>query len=63
MGTRLETRVIQLRDGRDLAWVELGEASGAALALPLVEAAARMISEMKTFAEAGVATGEPTVTA
>jgi nicotinate-nucleotide--dimethylbenzimidazole phosphoribosyltransferase len=34
----------------------LGEASGAALALPLIEAAARMVREMKTFAEAGVAT-------
>jgi nicotinate-nucleotide--dimethylbenzimidazole phosphoribosyltransferase len=37
----------------------LGEASGAALALPLIEAAARMVREMKTFAEAGVATKEP----
>lgn len=36
--------------------LRLGEASGAALALPLCEAAARMITEMKTFAEAGVAT-------
>jgi nicotinate-nucleotide--dimethylbenzimidazole phosphoribosyltransferase len=35
--------------------LRLGEASGAALALPIVEAAARMIREMKTFAEAGVA--------
>lgn len=37
----------------------LGEASGAALALPLLEAAARMVREMRTFAEAGVATKEP----
>ncbi len=36
--------------------LRLGEGSGAALALPLVEAAARMVREMKTFAEAGVAT-------
>lgn len=36
--------------------LRLGEGSGAALALPLLEAAARMIREMKTFAEAGVAT-------
>jgi nicotinate-nucleotide--dimethylbenzimidazole phosphoribosyltransferase len=36
--------------------LRLGEASGAALAMPVVEAAARMIREMKTFAEAGVAT-------
>lgn len=37
--------------------LRLGEGSGAALALPLVEAATRMIAEMQTFAEAGVATG------
>ena len=35
--------------------LRLGEASGAALAFPLVEAAARMVTEMKTFEEAGVA--------
>ncbi len=34
--------------------LRLGEGSGAALALPLIEAATRMIAEMKTFAEAGV---------
>jgi nicotinate-nucleotide--dimethylbenzimidazole phosphoribosyltransferase len=39
--------------------LRLGEASGAALALPLVEAATRMICEMKTFAEAGVAEADP----
>jgi nicotinate-nucleotide--dimethylbenzimidazole phosphoribosyltransferase len=38
--------------------LRLGEASGAALAFPLIEAAARMISEMLTFEEAGVATSE-----
>ena len=36
--------------------LRLGEGSGAALALPFVEAASRMIAEMKTFSEAGVAT-------
>lgn len=36
--------------------LRLGEGSGAALAFPLCEAAARMVREMKTFAEAGVAT-------
>ncbi len=36
----------------------LGEGTGAALALPLIEAAARMTREMRTFAEAGVATKE-----
>lgn len=39
--------------------LRLGEASGAALALPLVEAAARMVREMQTFAEAGVAPALP----
>lgn len=34
--------------------LRLGEASGAALALPLVEASARLLDEMATFAEAGV---------
>jgi nicotinate-nucleotide--dimethylbenzimidazole phosphoribosyltransferase len=43
--------------------LRLGEASGAALALPFVEAAARMVREMKTFAEAGVATERRAVTA
>ena len=36
--------------------LRLGEGSGAALAMSLCEAAARMVREMKTFAEAGVAT-------
>jgi len=39
--------------------LRLGEGSGAALALPLLEAAARMACEMKTFAEAGVAGARP----
>jgi len=34
--------------------LRLGEGSGAALALPLVEAATRILAEMRTFAEAGV---------
>jgi nicotinate-nucleotide--dimethylbenzimidazole phosphoribosyltransferase len=36
--------------------LRLGEGSGAALVLPIVEAAVRMVREMRTFAEAGVAT-------
>lgn len=36
--------------------LRLGEGSGAALALPLLEAAARMIREMRTFEELGVST-------
>ena len=43
--------------------LRLGEASGAALALPFVESAARMVREMKTFAEAGVATAPSAVIA
>ncbi len=43
--------------------LRLGEASGAALAFPLCEAAARMVSEMKTFAEAGVSTAHETIRA
>jgi len=62
LGHTLALRELGLRPLLELD-LRLGEASGAALALPLIEAAARMISEMKTFAEAGVATGEPTVTA
>jgi nicotinate-nucleotide--dimethylbenzimidazole phosphoribosyltransferase len=38
--------------------LRLGEGSGAALALPLVEAASRMVCEMQTFAEAGVSEAE-----
>jgi nicotinate-nucleotide--dimethylbenzimidazole phosphoribosyltransferase len=34
--------------------IRLGEGSGAALALPLVEAAARVLSEMATFDQVGV---------
>jgi nicotinate-nucleotide--dimethylbenzimidazole phosphoribosyltransferase len=41
--------------------LRLGEGSGAALALPIVEAAARMMCDMKTFAEAGVAVKEEEV--
>lgn len=36
--------------------LRLGEGSGAALAFPLCDAASAMVREMKTFAEAGVAT-------
>ncbi len=38
--------------------LRLGEGSGAALALPLIDAAARLLDEMATFAEAGVASRE-----
>lgn len=43
--------------------LRLGEGSGAALAFPLCEAAARMVREMKTFAQAGVATASEPIEA
>jgi nicotinate-nucleotide--dimethylbenzimidazole phosphoribosyltransferase len=52
-GHRIALQALELEPLFDLN-LRLGEASGAALALPLVEAATRMISEMLTFAEAGV---------
>jgi nicotinate-nucleotide--dimethylbenzimidazole phosphoribosyltransferase len=54
-GHRIALDVLGLEPLLDLD-LALGEGTGAALALPLVEAAARMVREMKTFAEAGVAT-------
>ena len=54
-GHALALQALGLRPLFDLE-LRLGEASGAALALPFIESAARMIREMKTFAEAGVAT-------
>jgi nicotinate-nucleotide--dimethylbenzimidazole phosphoribosyltransferase len=38
--------------------MRLGEGSGAALAMPLLKAASRIMSEMATFESAGVSTGE-----
>ena len=38
--------------------LRLGEGSGAALALPLVESAARLLAEMATFDSAGVSDKE-----
>ena len=54
-GHRIALEALGLQPLLDLD-LALGEATGAALALPLIEAAARMVREMKTFAEAGVAT-------
>ena len=54
-GHRTALAALGLRPLLDLD-LRLGEGTGAALALPLVEAASRMVCEMKTFAEAGVAT-------
>jgi len=41
--------------------LRLGEGTGAALALPIIDAALGVLSEMATFAEAGVAGPEPTL--
>jgi nicotinate-nucleotide--dimethylbenzimidazole phosphoribosyltransferase len=62
LGHSVALRELALRPLLDLD-LRLGEASGAALAMPLVEAAARMIIEMKTFAEAGVSTSSEPVNA
>lgn len=61
-GHALALRALGLRPLLDLD-LRLGEASGAALALPLLSAAARMTNEMKTFAEAGVSDAGVTTTA
>ena len=37
--------------------MRLGEGSGAAMALPIVQAGARILGEMATFADAGVTSG------
>jgi nicotinate-nucleotide--dimethylbenzimidazole phosphoribosyltransferase len=57
-GHRVALDALGLRPLFDLD-LRLGEGSGAALALPFVEAATRMIVEMRTFAEAGVSEGAP----
>jgi nicotinate-nucleotide--dimethylbenzimidazole phosphoribosyltransferase len=61
-GHAVALRALQLVPLLDLD-LRLGEGSGAALALPLCEAAARMVREMKTFAEAGVATANEPIEA
>ncbi len=54
-GHRVALGLLGLEPLLDLK-LRLGEATGAILALPLIEAASRMVCEMRTFAEAGVAT-------
>jgi nicotinate-nucleotide--dimethylbenzimidazole phosphoribosyltransferase len=39
--------------------LRLGEGTGGALALPVLEATCRLLDEMATFEEAGVATAGP----
>ena len=57
VGHRAILERLDLRPLLDLG-LRLGEGSGAALALPLITAAARLLAEMATFAEAGVVTRE-----
>ncbi len=58
---RGHARMLQALGLRPLLNLEmrLGEGSGAAVAYPIVQAAARLHAEMATFAEAGVAQKEP----
>ncbi len=53
-GHRAILRALELRPLLDLS-LRLGEGTGAALAMPLVEAALAILDEMATFEEAGVA--------
>jgi nicotinate-nucleotide--dimethylbenzimidazole phosphoribosyltransferase len=55
LGHRCALRALGLEPLLDLA-LRLGEGTGAALVVPLVNAALRLHAEMATFAEAGVAT-------
>jgi nicotinate-nucleotide--dimethylbenzimidazole phosphoribosyltransferase len=52
-------RALDLRPVLELE-MRLGEGTGGVLALPIVEAACRLLDEMATFEEAGVATQETT---
>lgn len=52
-GHRIGLAAMELTPLLDLG-MRLGEGTGAALAMPLIDAAARCLSEMATFAEAGV---------
>lgn len=57
-GHRAALSVLGLNPLLDLG-MRLGEGTGAVLAMPIVEAAAATLSEMATFAEAGVSDREP----
>jgi nicotinate-nucleotide--dimethylbenzimidazole phosphoribosyltransferase len=54
LGHRLALRALGLEPLVDLS-LRLGEGTGAALVVPLVNAALKLHAEMATFAEAGVA--------
>ena len=57
-GHRLVAEALGLRPLLDLE-LRLGEGTGAALAMPLVDAALRILHEMATFADAGVSARSP----
>ena len=57
-GHRAALAALELEPIFDLG-MRFGEGTGAALAMPIVEAAAATLSEMATFAEAGVSDKEP----
>ena len=57
-GHRIVLSHLQLKPLLDLG-MRLGEGTGAALAMPIVEAAAACLADMATFAEAGVSDREP----
>ena len=59
-GHRAALAALELEPMFDLG-MRLGEGTGAALAMPIIEAAAATLSEMATFAEAGVSDREPEV--
>ena len=57
-GHRAVLESLELEPLLDLG-MRLGEGTGAALAMPIIEAAAATLSEMATFAEAGVSDRDP----
>ena len=57
-GHRAALAALELEPLFDLG-MRLGEGTGAVLAMPIIEAAAATLSEMATFAEAGVSDREP----
>lgn len=57
-GHRIALEALQAKPLLDLG-MRLGEGTGAALALPILRAAADLLRDMATFSSAGVSTGEP----
>jgi nicotinate-nucleotide--dimethylbenzimidazole phosphoribosyltransferase len=59
-GHRIQLEHLKLEPLFDYG-LRLGEGTGALLAMPVLEAAARILTEMATFAQAGVPTEKPLV--